>query len=773
MKNNRKFMNLEYKKRYKMYKVKKSWVVAPIVFIGLIGLAGITTDTASAAEVGLDSTGRQPITKPQSAAPTVQGNSQLENADENSSPKNIVSTEPTTNNQKAIVESQPVMSGKGQQESASMDQQAQNNLNLPDVSKDNQETSEETATKENPEYDINQQTKTSDDKKSTTIDTAEQKDIQSTEAINNSRNKRAVTDGVIHVDKDNFIDSFKISGTQGTPEQYKNRELSYDKATGILTLTDDVRDQAGTATLKTKISTDADFILKGQLNIGDKDQIKGGADGIGIGFSTDNTGSVGHIGGGVGIAGLLGSSGWKVDTFWDTNHPNQDLKADPKEFQYVNKADEDKYGKNGQGRGYTFAGFVYSRPINGNTNTVSDLETDNGQIVDAPDGKFKPFTLEFNGETKMLTVIYNNKKFSKDMGPDLAATNQNAVNLIISAGTGSQMNRQQFLIESLDYTAAASINVKYIDENKNEIAHAQVHYGALGAVIGETYSTQKLDIKDYTFSRMEGDMPASGKLERLGLNGEVIYVYQENKYKLVIGYTDTNGKELLPSETPKEDYKKGDTYETSAKVVKGYYLTETPANATGTFTTEDISVTYVYKKLGNLVPTPEDPNDPNFPETPKVPYPGDPNDPTTTGIPVVPVVPGYTPYLPDPNDPNKPGQPIQPGTPITPTTPDGDTLIIYVRNKPNKPSVTGNNISGRNSGTPNGISPKRNISSNTPTIPSNSKLSYSPILKNSQAEKSLPQTGEVVSLSLWSSVLGLCMATLGIVGIIIKRKTAK
>lgn len=41
----------EVKKRFKMYKAKKHWVVAPILFLGVLGVVGLATDNVRAAEL--------------------------------------------------------------------------------------------------------------------------------------------------------------------------------------------------------------------------------------------------------------------------------------------------------------------------------------------------------------------------------------------------------------------------------------------------------------------------------------------------------------------------------------------------------------------------------------------------------------------------------------------------------------------------------------------------------------------------------------------------
>ncbi|QGM92036.1 hypothetical protein GIR35_12580 [Enterococcus faecalis] len=41
----------EVKKRFKTYKAKKHWVVAPILFLGVLGVVGLATDNVQAAEL--------------------------------------------------------------------------------------------------------------------------------------------------------------------------------------------------------------------------------------------------------------------------------------------------------------------------------------------------------------------------------------------------------------------------------------------------------------------------------------------------------------------------------------------------------------------------------------------------------------------------------------------------------------------------------------------------------------------------------------------------
>ena len=68
---------------------------------------------------------------------------------------------------------------------------------------------------------------------------------------------------------------------------------------------------------------------------------------------------------------------------------------------------------------------------------------------------------------------------------------------------------------------------------------------------------------------------------------------QEEKGKVIVNYTDESGN-ILSSQIIKG--KIGTTYETTPKTFDNYILKITPANASGTYTQEDITVTYVYKK---------------------------------------------------------------------------------------------------------------------------------------------------------------------------------
>lgn len=81
----------EVKKRFKMYKAGKHWVIAPIVFLGIIGGIGLVTDSAQAAEVDA-----QPVTEA-SQPPSVEQQSDAVQQKDTASQPSTAEAAPQTN----------------------------------------------------------------------------------------------------------------------------------------------------------------------------------------------------------------------------------------------------------------------------------------------------------------------------------------------------------------------------------------------------------------------------------------------------------------------------------------------------------------------------------------------------------------------------------------------------------------------------------------------------------------------------------------------------
>ncbi|GAX06409.1 adhesion exoprotein [Secundilactobacillus pentosiphilus] len=174
----------------------------------------------------------------------------------------------------------------------------------------------------------------------------------------------------------------------------------------------------------------------------------------------------------------------------------------------------------------------------------------------------------------------------------------------------------------------------------------------------------------------------------------------DTAHKVVANYVDQNGTAVAEPQTF-GDLKFGDAYTTKAQVVTGYYLTAEPANANGKVGHDDITVTYVYNKIGQYQITPPDGGN-----NTDITYPNDPQDPHKVVTPktgIVPNVPGYTPVGPN-GDPLKPFDPnnVTKGylPPEVPNDPGTNTPIKYVPNTP-----TGTTPGGGTTNTPGGNPP--------------------------------------------------------------------
>ena len=135
----------------------------------------------------------------------------------------------------------------------------------------------------------------------------------------------------------------------------------------------------------------------------------------------------------------------------------------------------------------------------------------------------------------------------------------------------------------------AKLIVHYIDSEGNTISESEMVNGYLG----ENYNVERKDISGY---RAYGDEP----LNKTGVYTEepieITFVYERIPTQVIVKYVDTEGNELLPTETI--DGFVGDMYNTSRKNIEYYKKSgDNPSNAFGEFTEETITVTYVYEKI--------------------------------------------------------------------------------------------------------------------------------------------------------------------------------
>lgn len=192
------------------------------------------------------------------------------------------------------------------------------------------------------------------------------------------------------ITKDNFLDFFVL-----------NKDASYDKKNGIVTLTKNRQDQVGNFTLKNKINLDYDFTLSGSVNLGAN---ASGADGIGIAFHHGKTSDVGISGGNLGIAGLENAFGFKLDSWYNSaTRPNSNATTESNKFGWDKDPVRGPFG--------SFVTTTYKKPQGGRDNVWwAETEQQKGkngyQILDRNiyDGGFHDFLIDYNGNSHRMTI---------------------------------------------------------------------------------------------------------------------------------------------------------------------------------------------------------------------------------------------------------------------------------------------------------------------------------------------------------------------------------
>ena len=138
--------------------------------------------------------------------------------------------------------------------------------------------------------------------------------------------------------------------------------------------------------------------------------------------------------------------------------------------------------------------------------------------------------------------------------------------------------------------AGKNITVKYQDEDG-----ALIQFNLLQGNIGDTYNTKAETFKGYTLKTTPEN--ASGTFSDQAQT--VIYIYTKNASpagtgkNISVKYQDEDGL-LMQSDLLQGNI--GDTYNTKAETFKGYTLKTTPDNASGTFSDQAQTVTYIYAK---------------------------------------------------------------------------------------------------------------------------------------------------------------------------------
>ena len=290
--------------------------------------------------------------------------------------------------------------------------------------------------------------------------------------------------------------------------------FDYDLTTYTQTLTPNKASQAGNVTLKTKVDMSQNFTFTGKINLGDKAQNAGGADGVGFLFHPGDTNVVGAPGGAAGIGGVNGAFGFKLDTYYNGVGENS-FTPDPSNF-----------------KGKPFGAFVDG--LNGQAKTIAS----SAQSISEPsNNNFVDFTMSYDGATRVMSVTYGGKTWTEDVS-SFIGTNQ-AMSFSIAASTGALMNLQQLRNVNFTYTVAqGTVIANYVDEQGKTIAPSETTSGD----IDTPYATSQKTIPGYTFKVSNG----AATTGNYAANDQIVnYVYTRNQGTIDVTYIDqTTGQTL-------------------------------------------------------------------------------------------------------------------------------------------------------------------------------------------------------------------------------------
>jgi len=340
----------------------------------------------------------------------------------------------------------------------------------------------------------------------------------------------AATSREVTVLPTNFLNYFQRNGSAAN--------FPYDTDTFTQTLTSNEGSKACNVTLMTKVDMSQNFTFTGKINLGDKSQGSGGADGVGFLFHPGDTNVVGAPGGAAGIGGVPGAFGFKLDTYFNKDG-EASFTPDPKDFS-----------------GQSFGAFVDG--LNGQAKTIAATGK---KISDPFNNNLVDFKMSYNGETKVMSITYGGQTWTEDVS-SFIGTNQ-AMSFSIAASTGAQMNLQQLRNVNFTYTVAqGTVIANYVDEQGNTIAPSETTSGD----INTPYTTSQKTIPGYTFKASNG-ATTSGNY---AVNDQTVnYVYTRNQGTIDITYIDqTTGQTLS-----KKDLSGGtgdDSGYTTADTIKSY-----------------------------------------------------------------------------------------------------------------------------------------------------------------------------------------------------------
>lgn len=393
------------------------------------------------------------------------------------------------------------------------------------------------------------------------------------------------------VTKDNFLQHFDLQGS-----------ATYDSETGEVTLTTASNNQVGNVTLKEKLSVNYPFVLTGKANIGSNTN---GADGMAFGFHRSENSAVGNSGNGMGIAGLTGGFGFKLDSNFNTTQGAGAVR-DPAALG-----------------GAPFAGYVYHE-TNGLLTTYMGSDAP-AKRTGTLNGAYDDIVIEYlpSEEANIFRINYKGETWERDIS-DWQGIDTTALSFLISGSTGARNNVHSFVFEQMDYViGTGEVEVSYRDAATNEeIIPSQlleIPFKSEAVLNPNSGIDDEPYLLGYDYSHVETDAlyfdETNNTIKPEAERRNVTYFFNRAESEVTIHYIDDAGTVISPSDTIIGYV--NEELEVTIKEIENYkFLFERDNQLLNTvFTREQQNYWLVYILQGSMPPV--DPLDPEIEVNPE------------------------------------------------------------------------------------------------------------------------------------------------------------
>ena len=196
-------------------------------------------------------------------------------------------------------------------------------------------------------------------------------------------------------------------------------------------------------------------------------------------------------------------------------------------------------------------------------------------------------------ETDTTITFYGKQgtKGSSDLDDNYWVTlflNSNNIDLELKTSAGTVTGFDSEKVVELPENEG-SVVANYVDEEGNVISDQVITIGN----IGEDYNTTQKDLPGYTFKAVQGNPTGQFTSDAQ----TVTYIYTKDPVaggNVTVKYVDGAGNTI--SDNVVKSGNIGDSYTTEQKSIPGYTFKEVQGSASGQFTDQEQTITYVYTK---------------------------------------------------------------------------------------------------------------------------------------------------------------------------------